>query len=111
MDVNNAPKLLCVLSFSVGVPGEPGQKGNSLVFKKINYIIKRVVIETTGVCVNNVARGVMALCCDVMLCYVTTYTSIGLFFQNALVDHIGVCTDTNKVVQNWPLNWSSKHRY
>ena len=34
--------------------------------------IKRVVIETTGVCANNIARGVMTLCCDVMLCYITT---------------------------------------
>ena len=33
--------------------------------------IKRLVIETTGVCVNNIARGVMTLCCDVMSCYIT----------------------------------------
>ena len=62
-----------------------------------NLKIKWVVIETTGVCAKNVARGVMTLCCDITLCYKMTlrllrYMFIGLFFQNALVDHIGVCT-------------------
>ena len=67
---------------------------------KVKVLIKRVVIETTGVCANNVARGVMTLCCDVTLCYVTLrhdvmsfaiHMFIGFFFQNALVDHIGLC--------------------
>ena len=33
--------------------------------------IKRVVIGTTGVSANNVARGVMTLCCDLTLRYIT----------------------------------------
>ena len=53
----------------------------------INIYIKPVVIETTGVC--DVT--------SVMWRYIFhSDTFIGLFFQNALVDHIGVYTDTNK---------------
>ena len=41
----------------------------------------------------------MTLCCDVKLHHDVTsfaiHMFIGLFFQNALVDHTGVCTDTN----------------
>ena len=70
----------------------------------VNEQIKRVVIETTGVCANNVARGIMTLCCDIMSHYVMSRHYVFCdthvhrsFFQNALVDHIGVCTDTNKM--------------
>ena len=40
----------------------------------------------------------VTLRCDVMTLRFLRYTMIiGLFFQNALVEYIGVCTDTNQL--------------
>ena len=57
-------------------------------YRFIAKLIKQVVIETTGVCDIT----------SVMWHYVfwSNLRFTGLFFQNSLVDHISVYTDTNK---------------
>ena len=53
----------------------------------------------------SVSRGVMTLCCDVTVRYVFCDTHVyRSFFQNALKDHIGICTDTNKTLMTY-LIW------
>ena len=84
----------------------------SLQQQETTATIKRVVIETTGVCDATVWSVTWHYIFDVTLGPLRYAWPIGLFFQNAVVEYIGVCPDTNKAmirIYSWAVSCASKY--